>query len=119
MNASSDIEKNSKILIDKDQFTQLVLILLDNAIKYTQEKENIVVTLNKRKKSTYLTLENTWVSLTDDEVINIFDKFYKANKSWEKEQNSYGLGLSIVSEIVRCNHFDLQVHSKKINKLSL
>jgi len=106
-----NLEKNINIIYDQSQFTQLLLVLIDNAIKYTPENESVNVKLLKNNKTTLLSVKNTGVSLSKDEVSNVFNRFYMKDKSREKSRNSYGLGLSIASEISKNNDSKLTVES--------
>lgn len=107
-----DILENKFIKFDQNQFTQLMLILLDNAIKYTPENNEIFVSLEKKSKTLKLSVKNTGVTLSEEEINNVFERFYMSDKSRERNKNSYGLGLSIAHEISANNNTQLKVKSE-------
>ena len=84
---------------DEKLLTQLVSILLDNALKYTPQHGTISLILRKQKKTVCLTVENT----TDQELPAkpelLFDRFYRGNSSRRPAPGGYGLGLSIARAI--------------------
>ena len=108
----NNIAENVMIEYTKSQFTQLVLILVDNAIKYTPKNETVIVSLTKNK-TIELSVKNTGVSLNEEEMSNVFERFFMTDESREKTRNSFGLGLSIAKEISLINNSDLEVDSKE------
>ena len=87
---------------------QLVNSLLDNAVKYTPQKGNIIVKLNKRGKNAELSIENsTRDTIKKDNLNKVFDRFYRTDVSRNSETGGHGIGLSIAKAIV-------EKHSGKI-----
>ncbi len=80
--------------------SQLVSILLDNAIKYTTADGRIALTLEKRPKGIALSVENTVENLPQETLDNMFERFYRGDSSRSSKTPGYGLGLSIASAIV-------------------
>ncbi len=107
---SSNVEEGIFIHFNKSQFNQLILILLDNAIKYSPQHNNIDISFTSNKKA-YFKIKNTGVSLSKEEISNIYDRFYMSDKSREINRNSFGLGLSIAKEIVKKNRAEIKVDS--------
>ncbi|BFT76119.1 sensor histidine kinase [Paenibacillus sp. P36] len=83
-----------------EQIKQVVMILLDNAIKYTKPKGSIALTLQKRHSDILLTVTNTGEGIPSDHLGRIFDRFYRANQSRSRKSGGYGLGLAIAKSIV-------------------
>lgn len=108
-----NITPNIKIDFDLTQFSQLMMILLDNAIKYSPKGECIKVDLKSENKQVTISVKNTGVWLSEEEMENIFERFYMSDKSRENKRNSYGLGLSIAREIAIRNNAKLKVTSKE------
>jgi signal transduction histidine kinase len=91
---------------------QLVIILLDNAIKYSRKAGKINVTLTKRNQKAVLAVEDNGVGIKATEIPYIFNRFYRADSSRSKEQvNGYGLGLSIAKSIVELHNGTISVDS--------
>jgi signal transduction histidine kinase len=90
--------KSQRVFSNPDRVEQLLIIIMDNALKYTYE--NGIVTLTGRidGNKTIVSVSNTGTTISKDDLTNIFERFYKADKSHSGE--GYGLGLSIANEIV-------------------
>lgn len=109
----SEIEDHLTVKFNREHFVQVVSILLDNAIKYTPNKNDIKVKLTKENKYITLIVENTGVGLTPEEQKRIFERFYKTDKSRKNtESKSFGLGLSILQVIVKNNNAILELTSE-------
>ena len=98
---SSDVESNIKIKGNSEQIKQVIDILLDNANKYATENSKINLTLKKLGRNhCRLTVDNEGEPIPDEELKNIFKRFYRGDKT-RQMNNSYGLGLSIAESIVK------------------
>jgi len=106
-----DIEPNLKIFGNIEQIKQVVMILLDNALKYTNDKGTVTVTLNKHQNNILLSVENTGDGIPKDCINQIFDRFYRVDKSRSRNKGSYGLGLAIAKAIVEQNKGKISVKS--------
>lgn len=94
---------------DKERLKQLVLILLDNAIKYTPKGGEVTVNLIKAPKPT-LEISDTGVGISKEDQKHIFERFYRAEKS--RTTAGAGLGLSIARWIAHEHHASVQVESE-------
>ncbi len=82
------------------EIRQLISILCDNAIKYTNTGGTIKITLYKSGKSIYLDVFNTTDYVDPSTVSKLFDRFYRADDSRSRNTGGYGIGLSIAKAIV-------------------
>ncbi len=101
---------------NEDRLTQLIYILVDNAIKYTPDQGSITVTLqieNDKKHSLCMTVQDTGIGIKQEDYSRIFERFYRTDKSRSKEVGGYGLGLSIAKWIVDAHHGTIQVASEE------
>lgn len=92
---------NSKLLADAEKITQLISIILDNAIKYSPNSSQIRVWSGRNKKYLYLHIsdEGPGISLSDQN--KIFDRFYRVDQSRGRgASGGFGLGLSIAQSII-------------------
>ncbi|MGL5379871.1 MAG: HAMP domain-containing sensor histidine kinase [Clostridium sp.] len=91
---------------DEKRISQVIVNLYTNAIKYTPSGENIKVSidLSDDKKYYVFNILNTGVKLDDDEIINIWDSFYRGEKSRNKKYGGTGLGLAIVKIILELHN---------------
>ncbi|BCL83581.1 histidine kinase [Ktedonobacteria bacterium brp13] len=97
---SMGIEKDVSVRGDMERIKQAVLILLDNAAKYTDENGDIHVTLQKLKQHAIFRVKNTGKGIPPEDVPRIFDRFYRPDSSRSKDSGGFGLGLSIAKSIV-------------------
>lgn len=88
---------------DEVEIRQLITILCDNAVKYTNEGGIIRLSLYKSGKSIMLEMYNTCEYVDPSTVSRLFDRFYRADSSRSRETGGYGIGLSIAQAIVT-NH---------------
>jgi signal transduction histidine kinase len=92
--------KNIKFKGEQDKLTNLLVILLDNAIKYSSNGKTIKIKSWKTKHFVNISVKDEGVGILDKDTPHIFDRFYRADNSRSKIQTSgYGLGLSIAKMI--------------------
>jgi two-component system, OmpR family, sensor histidine kinase CiaH len=96
---------------DEERLKQVVFILLDNAVKYTNEDGLIKVSVEKTKHHIKFSVSNTGKPIPKDELPKIFDRFYRIDKSRSGETGGYGLGLSIAKAIVARNGGEIKAES--------
>ncbi|HWQ58669.1 MAG TPA: ATP-binding protein [Clostridia bacterium] len=85
-------------MTDPDRIEQVVVILLDNAVRYTPEGGTITIRLRNRQKHVELTVEDTGCGIPEKDLPHIFERFYKVDKS--RNEGGTGLGLSIAQFIM-------------------
>lgn len=100
---SADIAPNVSIMGDLEDIVRLVGILLDNAIKYTDERMKISVKVFSKARRVFLIVSNTCAGLDRESVPKFFDRFYRSDESRNSHSGGYGIGLSMAQMIVQ-NH---------------
>ncbi len=85
---------------DEKAIRSLITILLDNAMKYSDEEGNIKVTLYLHKNRIYLSVFNTAGYISKEQISHLFDRFYRTDSSRNSQTGGYGLGLSIAAAAV-------------------
>ena len=85
---------------DEKAIRGLITILLDNAVKYTNENWYISVGLEKKKNRIYLSVFNTTEYISKEQISHLFDRFYRTDSSRNSQTGGYGLGLSIAAATV-------------------
>lgn len=85
---------------DEKAIRGLITILLDNAVKYTNENGDISVGLEKKKNRIYLSVFNTTEYISKEQISHLFDRFYRTDSSRNSQTGGYGLGLSIAAATV-------------------
>jgi two-component system, OmpR family, sensor histidine kinase CiaH len=92
---------NDQISVHKASFVELLVILLDNAIKYSPTKTTIVFSSKKSNTHISLMIHDQGYGISPNDQPHIFDRFFRADHSRSKNLgNGYGLGLSIAKKIV-------------------
>lgn len=97
---------------DEKTIRQLITILLDNAVKYSDDGGRIELTLEKQKNMIRLSVFNTADSVPRENLTYLFDRFYRADQSRNSRTGGYGLGLSIASAIVAVHKGRIQVSTQ-------
>jgi signal transduction histidine kinase len=95
---------------DKERIHQLIVILLDNAIKYTNEGGEITLSCRQSHSSIYLQVKDTGIGIRENDIPKIFDRFYQSDKA-RTASDGTGLGLSIGKWIIDKHHGKAKVSS--------
>lgn len=95
-----DLKYGKNINIDKNKIHQLLVIILDNAIKYTEKGNEIIVITYEKDSKCVLQIKDTGIGISNDGIEHIFDRFYREDKARSRETGGSGLGLSIANHIV-------------------
>ncbi|QSF47549.1 sensor histidine kinase [Paenibacillus tianjinensis] len=99
-----------KIRGDKKRMEQIILNLLENAVRYT-EKGEINVSLSYTSSAFLLVVEDSGIGIPKDEIPYIFERFYRVEKSRSRQYGGTGLGLSIVKKLVELQGGQITVTS--------
>ena len=99
---------------DPEKFKEIVMNLVDNAVKYT-EKGNVSVTLGKEKKMAVLTVKDTGYGLTEKDLRHLFEKFARGSAS-KNVQASSGLGLYVVKKLAEAMGGSVEASSQGAGK---
>jgi two-component system, OmpR family, sensor histidine kinase CiaH len=92
---------------------ELIIILLDNAIKYSRENGKVTVTTEKTDHHIKLLVKDEGIGIKTTDIPHIFDRFYRADVSRSEVNTAgYGLGLAIAKRIVELHHGTISVESK-------
>jgi two-component system, OmpR family, sensor histidine kinase ArlS len=98
---------------DKDKIRQLLLILIDNAIKYS--KEPIDVRIRPNKNGIKLEVTDYGIGVPESEIPYMFERFYRVDEARHRSTGGSGLGLSIAKKIVDIHEGNVEVYSKPGN----
>ena len=111
-NISIEAEKKFKGLLvgDKNKFYQVVLNLVTNGIKYSNENGNVKIFTNKSKNKFVLMVKDDGIGIPKEDLPRIFERFYTVDKS--RTSKSTGLGLAIVKHIVKLFNGEIFVESE-------
>src|SRR5258708_35746789 len=84
---------------DPSRLQQVVVNLLDNAIKYTPEGGSVSVSVRAETDKAVLTVTDTGIGISEDSQAHIFERFYRTDQAGSRQMGGTGLGLSIVKSI--------------------
>ena len=108
-----NLQYNEEVSIDASKIYQVLVILLDNAIKYTEKGDTIeILTYSKDGKFT-LEVRDTGIGISDEAITHIFDRFYREDKARNRETGGSGLGLSIADVIVKAHNGTIKASHNK------
>ncbi len=88
------------IQTDKTLLKQLMTILFDNAIKYTEDDGQVTFTVRTNDRHLYITVADNGPGIADEDKKKIFDRFYRVDKARTRQKGGFGLGLSLAQQIV-------------------
>ncbi len=97
-----------------DRMKQLLINLLDNAVKYTEDG-TVTIQCEKKNDKLVLSIQDTGIGMEEEHLDRIFERFYRVDKGRSRKMGGTGLGLSIVKHIVERYNGTIRVESK-INK---
>ena len=86
-------------LTDPDRIEQVLIILIDNAMRYTPEGGSIKIKLRSGERL-IISVQDNGCGIPEKDLPHIFERFYKVDESHSEESNSFGLGLAIAKSLV-------------------
>ncbi|MBG7766291.1 HAMP domain-containing histidine kinase [Enterococcus faecium] len=98
-----------EVPIDEKKIHQVLVILLDNALKYTNPEDKIILDSSVNHKEWLIHVKNTGPSISEEDQARIFDRFYREDQSRAKETGGYGLGLAIAKQVIEQHHGQISV----------
>ncbi|MBI2412155.1 MAG: PAS domain-containing protein [Deltaproteobacteria bacterium] len=108
---ASDTDELPKVSGDRDRLEQVMVNLLDNAIKYTPSGGEIKVRAEKTDGGVRVDVVDTGIGIPAGDLPRIFERFYRVDKARSRELGGTGLGLAIVKHIIQGHNGKLQVES--------
>jgi two-component system sensor histidine kinase CiaH len=104
---------------DEKTIRRLVTILLDNALKYSDEKGNITIFFEKADRALKLMVHNTCAPIAAEDIKHLFERFYRGDKSRNSQNGGYGIGLSIAKAIVEAHNGTIRATTKDGHSLTV
>ena len=104
-------ENNFQVHADSLRLEQIVLNLLDNALKYSKENTEVTLAVRKKEKKTIISVIDFGIGIPTDEVEFVFEKLYRVEKSRSRSFGGSGIGLAVVKELVEAHGGSIEVKS--------
>lgn len=97
-----DIDLKADLLspIYRNHFEQVIIILLDNAVKYSTNRKEIIVSLSTVADQVEIGIQDFGMGLSEEDKKKVFSRFYRVDKARSRERGGNGLGLSIAKELI-------------------
>jgi len=105
-------EDDLYVSVDEDKFKQILVNLLDNAIKYTESAGEVTIECSVKSEQIYIQVKDTGVGILPEMLPRVFEKFQQAQGSYLKENKGTGLGLFVVKSLVELHKGKIWVNSK-------
>lgn len=105
-----ELEESVSLNIDSKRIQQLMVILVDNALKYSPEKSPVLVKTAADDKNITLSITNTAYFIEDIKIEKIFEKYYRDEKAIRLRPEGLGVGLYIANLIIRAHHGDIKAY---------
>jgi signal transduction histidine kinase len=101
----------ARIAAREDQMKQVLVALLDNALKYTPVEGTVTLALRVENRQAIVTISDTGIGITPQDLPHIFERFYRADRARSRERGGSGLGLAIAQSMVHALHGHIDVQS--------
>ena len=108
---SEDVTPGITVQGDEAQLRRLIVILLDNAVKYAGENGSVTIRLDRIQDRPQLSVHNTGPAIPAEHLPHLFERFYRSDSARDRSQGGYGLGLSIAKSIAEGHGGKISVSS--------
>lgn len=106
-------DEDCYVKADKDSIRRVLMNLLDNAIKFTDNNGIITIKVYSRQQDVFVSVKNTGCGIAENEQKLIFERFYKIDRSRAINRDGTGIGLYIVKDILNQHGKDIRVKSRE------
>lgn len=100
VNMDLDIQKEYFALGSEDQIKQVVANFIDNALKYTPSGGQINISIAEEEREYRVNVKDTGIGLSQEDSLRVFERFFRSDRSRNKKNGGFGLGLSIAKNII-------------------
>jgi len=109
------LEDVREVIIEADEMklSSAISNLVDNAIKYTHSNGTVKIIVDADHQNAFISITDTGIGISEDDQSKIFDRFYRVDKTRDRETGGTGLGLAITYATVRLHNGSIRVSSKE------
>ena len=104
-----NLNYKADVKVDTNKIYQLMIILLDNAIKYTETNDKIEICTYQKDNKCVIEVKDTGIGVSEEGLKRIFERFYREDAARNRETGGSGLGLSIANMIVSAHNGTIKV----------
>ena len=108
-----NLQYEEEAFVDTSKIYQVMVILLDNAIKYTEKEDCIEINTYSKDGKCVIEVKDTGIGISEEAITHIFDRFYREDKARNRETGGSGLGLSIADVIVKAHNGTIKASHNK------
>lgn len=108
-----NLQYEEEAFVDTSKIYQAMVILLDNAIKYTEKGDCIEINTYSKDGKCVIEVKDTGIGISEEAITHIFDRFYREDKARNRETGGSGLGLSIADVIVKAHNGTIKASHNK------
>jgi len=113
INIHNNVQENlSCVWADRDRLTQILVNILDNAVKFTQESGSVFIDAQQKDGNTVLTIADTGIGVPKEEIRRLGERFYRVDRSRSRDLGGTGLGLSIVKHLMIAHGGKMEIESQ-------
>ena len=106
-------EQLKPIWMSEQHFQQILIILLDNAIKYSEEKKKVVITASQTDKGSVITVRDQGIGIPPEHLSDVFNRFYRIDKARSRGKGGTGLGLAIAKQLIDKANGSIKITSEE------
>ncbi|MCH4170603.1 MAG: HAMP domain-containing histidine kinase [Lactobacillus sp.] len=106
-----DLEDETYVQIYRNHLEQVLIILMDNAVKYSEKRKEIHMSASKDSRFVNIAIQDFGAGIPEADRKNIFDRFYRVDKARSRDKGGNGLGLSIAKKLIESYHGEITVES--------
>lgn len=108
---NNDLNEDTMIQMYHSHFEQLLIILIDNAIKYSTDRNEVIISSSVEDGEVVVSVQDFGEGISESEKSKIFNRFYRVDKARTREKGGNGLGLSIAQKLTQSYHGKISVDS--------
>ncbi len=112
INLDYNIQPGLNITADPKNLETIIINLISNALKYTPEKGEVYISLEKLENNLIIKISDTGIGISEDDLPYIFERFYRADKSRSTKTGGTGIGLTITRELIHSINGTIEVSSQ-------
>lgn len=107
----SDVHSNPIVQIYRNHLEQVLIILLDNAVKYSTKRKEIHISASEDTRSVQIAIQDFGEGISEEDVKKVFNRFYRVDKARSRDKGGNGLGLSIAQRLIEGYHGKISLES--------